>query len=51
MVAEETQTPETPQELASTSESSWWIMGLVLGVAALLIAGIVYIRRRRRVRY
>ena len=39
-------TQEIPQE--PDSGNSWWIVGLVVGIGAVLIIGIVFYTRRRR---
>ena len=39
-------TQEIPQE--PDSGNSWWIVGLVVGIGAVLIIGVVFYTRRRR---
>ena len=41
-------TQEIPQEPDSTSGNSGWIIGLVLGVCALLFGGVIVYNRRIR---
>jgi hypothetical protein len=41
-------TQDTPEEPTSTSGGYWWIVGVIIGACAILIAGIVFYNRRQR---